>query len=90
VASTSSSTMRRTRPHKDGDISDEEWEKTFRTNIHPMFYLTKAAVLHMNPVAPMRHAGRGDTETSPSDRAAVSGLGYHNGTPAVTTPPPPR
>ena len=32
-----------------GDISDEEWEKTFRTNIHSMFYLTKAAVPHMEP-----------------------------------------
>jgi NAD(P)-dependent dehydrogenase (short-subunit alcohol dehydrogenase family) len=25
------------------DISDEEWELTFRVNIHAMFYLTKAA-----------------------------------------------
>ncbi|CCE11375.1 putative oxidoreductase, NAD(P)-binding domain [Bradyrhizobium sp. STM 3843] len=32
-----------------GDISDEEWEATFRTNIHAMFYLTKAAVPHMKP-----------------------------------------
>src|SRR6478609_5672442 len=32
-----------------GDISDEEWEMTFRTNIHAMFYLTKAAVPHMKP-----------------------------------------
>lgn len=24
-----------------GDISDEEWELTFRTNIHAMFYLTR-------------------------------------------------
>lgn len=32
-----------------GDISDEEWEETFRTNIHAMFYLTKAAVPHMKP-----------------------------------------
>ena len=32
-----------------GDISDEEWEKTFRTNIHAMFYLTKPAVPHMKP-----------------------------------------
>jgi NAD(P)-dependent dehydrogenase (short-subunit alcohol dehydrogenase family) len=31
------------------DISDEEWELTFRVNIHAMFYLTKAAVLHMKP-----------------------------------------
>jgi NAD(P)-dependent dehydrogenase (short-subunit alcohol dehydrogenase family) len=29
------------------DIPDEEWEATFRTNIHPMFYLAKAAVPHM-------------------------------------------
>ena len=30
-----------------GDISDEEWQRTFETNIHAMFYLTKAAVPHM-------------------------------------------
>ena len=29
------------------DIEDEEWELTFRVNIHAMFYLTKAAVPHM-------------------------------------------
>jgi NAD(P)-dependent dehydrogenase (short-subunit alcohol dehydrogenase family) len=29
------------------EISDEEWEVAFRTNIHAMFYLTKAAVPHM-------------------------------------------
>jgi NAD(P)-dependent dehydrogenase (short-subunit alcohol dehydrogenase family) len=29
------------------DICDEEWELTFRVNIHAMFYLTKAAVPHM-------------------------------------------
>jgi NAD(P)-dependent dehydrogenase (short-subunit alcohol dehydrogenase family) len=34
-----------------GDISDEEWELTFRVNIHAMFYLTKAAVPHMKPGA---------------------------------------
>jgi len=32
-----------------GDISDEEWDTTFRTNIHAMFYLSKAAVSHMKP-----------------------------------------
>jgi NAD(P)-dependent dehydrogenase (short-subunit alcohol dehydrogenase family) len=31
------------------DISDEEWELTFRVNIHAMFYLTKAVVPHMKP-----------------------------------------
>jgi len=29
------------------DIPDQEWEKTFRTNIHAMFFLAKAAVPHM-------------------------------------------
>jgi NAD(P)-dependent dehydrogenase (short-subunit alcohol dehydrogenase family) len=29
------------------DISDEEWDVTFRTNIHAMFYLSKAALPHM-------------------------------------------
>jgi len=33
------------------DISDEEWELTFRVNIHAMFYLCKAAVPHMKPGA---------------------------------------
>ncbi|MBV9458310.1 MAG: SDR family oxidoreductase [Bradyrhizobium sp.] len=31
------------------EISDDEWRMTFRTNIHAMFYLTKAAVPHMKP-----------------------------------------
>jgi NAD(P)-dependent dehydrogenase (short-subunit alcohol dehydrogenase family) len=31
------------------DISDEEWELTFKVNIHAMFYLTKAAVPQMKP-----------------------------------------
>ena len=31
------------------DVSDEEWELTFKVNIHAMFYLTKAAVPHMKP-----------------------------------------
>ena len=29
------------------EISDEEWDKTFATNISAMFYLSKAAVPHM-------------------------------------------
>jgi NAD(P)-dependent dehydrogenase (short-subunit alcohol dehydrogenase family) len=33
------------------DISDEEWQRTFETNIHAMFYLAKAAVPHMRPGA---------------------------------------
>ena len=36
-------------PSRIEDISEEEWELTFRVNIHAMFYLTKAAVPHMKP-----------------------------------------
>ena len=32
-----------------GEIADEEWELTFKVNIHAMFYLSKAAVKHMAP-----------------------------------------
>ncbi len=32
-----------------GEISDQEWELTFKVNIHAMFYLVKAAVPHMQP-----------------------------------------
>jgi NAD(P)-dependent dehydrogenase (short-subunit alcohol dehydrogenase family) len=31
------------------DISDEEWDKTFSTNIGAMFRITKAAIPHMQP-----------------------------------------
>ena len=38
------------RTHDDiGEISDEEWDKTFRTNVHAMFYLCKGALKHMRP-----------------------------------------
>jgi NAD(P)-dependent dehydrogenase (short-subunit alcohol dehydrogenase family) len=36
------------RTHDDiGDISDAEWDKTFRTNVYAMFYLCGAALKHM-------------------------------------------
>jgi hypothetical protein len=31
------------------EIGDDEWDKTFRTNIYSMFYLSKAAIAHMKP-----------------------------------------
>jgi len=31
------------------EISSEEWDKTFKTNIHPMFYICKAAEKHLWP-----------------------------------------
>jgi NAD(P)-dependent dehydrogenase (short-subunit alcohol dehydrogenase family) len=33
------------------DITAEEWDETFRTNIYAPFYLSKAAVPHMKPCA---------------------------------------
>jgi NAD(P)-dependent dehydrogenase (short-subunit alcohol dehydrogenase family) len=33
------------------EISSEEWDKTFRTNIYSVFYLSKAALRHMQPGA---------------------------------------
>src|ERR687891_694323 len=33
------------------DISAEEWDRTFRVNVHAMFYLSQAAVPHMRPGA---------------------------------------
>jgi NAD(P)-dependent dehydrogenase (short-subunit alcohol dehydrogenase family) len=32
-----------------GDISAEEWDETFRTNIYAPFFLSKAAIPHMRP-----------------------------------------
>lgn len=31
------------------DISAEEWDRTFRTNINPLFYMCKAAEAHLKP-----------------------------------------
>jgi len=31
------------------EITEEEWDKTFRTNIYSMFYLSRAAARHMKP-----------------------------------------
>ena len=33
------------------DITAEEWDRTFRVNVHAMFYLCQAAVPHMRPGA---------------------------------------
>ncbi len=32
-----------------GDLEDEEWDRTFRTNIDAYFHLTKAALPHLKP-----------------------------------------
>lgn len=45
-----------------GDISDEEWETTFRINIHAMFYLVKAAVPHMKPGSAIVNAASANSD----------------------------
>jgi len=42
--------MQRTHESID-EISSQEWDRTFRTNIYSMFYLSKAALRHMRPGA---------------------------------------
>jgi hypothetical protein len=40
------------RTHKSiEEITSEEWDRTFRTNIYSVFYLSKAAIRHMQPGA---------------------------------------
>ncbi|SFD83515.1 SDR family oxidoreductase [Roseivivax sediminis] len=53
------------------EISDEEWEATFRTNIHSMFYLCKAAV----PVMP-RGGSIINSASINSDRPSPGLLAY--------------
>jgi NAD(P)-dependent dehydrogenase (short-subunit alcohol dehydrogenase family) len=56
------------RTHDDiGDINDEEWELTFRTNIHAMFYLCKAALPRMQPggLSSLRHRSMRITRAQP-------------------------
>jgi NAD(P)-dependent dehydrogenase (short-subunit alcohol dehydrogenase family) len=31
------------------DLTEEQWEFTFATNIHPFFYMSKYALPHMHP-----------------------------------------
>lgn len=48
------------------DISTEEWDKTFKTNIHAMFYLAKEATRHMEPgSAIINTASINSTDPSP-------------------------
>ena len=49
------------------DISHEEWELTFQTNVHAMFYLSKGAIAHMKPGATIINtASINSTDPSPT------------------------
>jgi len=39
------------------DIDDEQWDRTFRTNIYACFYLARAAVPHMRPGSAIVNVG---------------------------------
>lgn len=39
------------------DVSEEQWDKTFRTNIYGYFYLTKAALAHLKPGSAIVNCG---------------------------------
>src|SRR5205085_4324453 len=39
------------------DLSEEQWEKTFRTNIFGYFYMAKAAVPHLKPGSAIINCG---------------------------------
>ncbi|WP_025886671.1 SDR family oxidoreductase [Asaia prunellae] len=45
------------------EISDEEWRRHFDTNIHAMFYLTKAALPHLKPGASIINTSSVNTRT---------------------------
>jgi hypothetical protein len=53
------------------DISDEEWELTFKVNIHAMFYLTKAAVPHMRPGSAIINTASINSDAPKSDVAGL-------------------
>jgi len=42
-----SNAAHQTRKHSIEDVSDEEWLRTFGTNVHALFHLTKAAIPHL-------------------------------------------
>ena len=54
------------------EISDEEWQYTFATNIHAMFYITKAAVPHMKPGASIINTASVQADTPSAELLAYA------------------
>ncbi|KAJ9298004.1 hypothetical protein DTO271G3_4225 [Paecilomyces variotii] len=60
------------------DLSEEQWERTFDTNIHPFFYLSKYALPHLKPGSTIincasvnPYIGRGDLLDYTSTKGAI-------------------
>ena len=63
------------------EIPDEEWQKTFAINIHAMFYLSKAAMKHMekggsiiNMSSQMGHVGGANRTVYCATKHAMEGF----------------
>ncbi|HEY9217070.1 MAG TPA: SDR family oxidoreductase [Phenylobacterium sp.] len=54
------------------EISDEEWDLTFKTNIHAMFYLVKAALPHMKEGAAIINTTSVNADTPSPDLLAYA------------------
>lgn len=54
------------------DIPDEEWERTFRTNVDAMFWLTKAALPHLKPGSSILNTSSVNTDKAPPTLVAYS------------------
>jgi NAD(P)-dependent dehydrogenase (short-subunit alcohol dehydrogenase family) len=50
------------------DLSDEQWEQTYRTNIFANFYITKAALPHLKPGATIINTASLEAYTPAPDR----------------------
>jgi len=63
------------------DISDDEWAQTFDTNVHPIFYLTKAALPHLRAGASILNTSSVTSDKAPehlvpysATKAAIANL----------------
>jgi NAD(P)-dependent dehydrogenase (short-subunit alcohol dehydrogenase family) len=54
------------------DIPDDEWDRTFRTNVDAMFHLTKAALRHMTAGASIVNTSSVNTDKAPPKLIAYS------------------
>jgi len=54
------------------DVPDDEWHRTFETNVDPIFYLTKAALPHLAAGASILNTSSVNTDKAPPELVAYS------------------